>query len=334
MTSSETAPSDPARILPRSPRPAVTRVLIGAGIVLLIGAAVTLGFSIADDPFAELPDDPDIAANVAGTLPAEGESALEEPAGIAIRGNRVYVSDSAAGVIRIFDRYGRDKGSIALPATEGASSRPGAIALADDGRLAIVDSGRGEVVVVKARAAEEAEILFVLGDAEEGTAPIRPVAVAYADGEYYVVSSTEAKGRVYDREGVQVREVSLDPDSGIEYPGGLTVAGDTLWVADTKSGRVVGFNAEGEQVGEWPDTYTVPRGMARVGEGFAVADVLGQAVFVCDVEGIHTHVLNRETIPDLTLALPEAVAWDSAKSRLYVVDSAAGVVTALNIRVD
>lgn len=335
MTSEVAASTEAAPVPPRGARSGSRRVLIGAGIVLLVGAAAALGFSLVDDPFAELPDDPAVTANIAGTLPAEGEPALQEPAGIAIRGSRVYVSDSAAGVIRIFDRYGRDKGSIALPATEAAPSRPGAIVLADDGQLAVVDSGPGQVVVVKARAAEEAEILYTLGDAESGTAPIRPVAVAYADGEYYVVTSTEAKVRVYDREGVRVREVSLDPDSGIEYPGGLAVAGDTIWVADTKGGHVVGFNAEtGEVVAEWPDTYAVPRGMALVGDGFAVADVLGQSAFVCDAEGVRTRTLNSETVAGLTFALPEAVAWDSVKSRLYVADSAGGNVIVLNVRLE
>lgn len=334
LTSSGPAGIDETVGAPATARVPVKRVLIGAGVVLLLAAAVAIGFTLAEDPFAELPDDPGIIANIAGTLPAEGESALEEPAGIAIRGSRVYVSDSAAGVIRIFDRYGRDKGSIVLPASEAAASRPGPIALADDGRFAVVDSGLGQVVVVKARAAEDAEILFVLGDVEEGTAPIRPVAVAYADGEYYVVGSTEAKVRVYDSDGVPVREVTPDVTPPVEYPGGLLVSNGTILLSDTKSGRVLAFDARtGEMSAEWPDTYTVPRGLTVAGDGFAVADVLGQTAFVVDAEGVRTHVLDRETVADLTLALPESVAWDDAKSRLYVVDSASAVVVVLNVRV-
>lgn len=300
-----------------------------------MAAAVVLGSLLVEDPFATLPDDPEVTANIAGTLPAEGEPALEEPAGIAIRGSRVYVADSAAGVVRIFDRYGRGKGSIVLPASEGASSCPGAIALADKGRLAIVDSGRGQVVVVKARDAEEAEILFSLGDVGAGTAPLRPVAVAYDAGEFFVAGSAEAKVHVYDDDGLPVRDVTLEAAPPVEYPGGLLVSNGTIWLSDTKSGGVLGFDAQtGEMLAEWPDTYTVPRGLCAMGEGFAVADVLGQAVFVCDANGVRTHTLDRENVTDLTLALPEAVAWDSARSRLYVVDSAGGVVIALNIRVE
>ena len=141
-------------------------------------------------------------------------------------------------MIRIFDRYGADKGSIVLPAGEGAESRPSAIALADNGRIAVVDSGLGQVVVVAAKPAEEADVLFALGDATEGTAPVRPVAVAYADGEYYVVGSAEAKVRIYDSSGEPVREVDVEADPAIEYPGGLLVDDGMIYLSDTKSGRV------------------------------------------------------------------------------------------------
>jgi sugar lactone lactonase YvrE len=70
------------------------------------------------------------------------------------------------------------------------------------------------------------------------------------------------------------------------------------------------------------------------GDGFAVADVLGQTAYVCDSEGTRTHVLDRETVPDAALALPESVAWDGAKSRLYVTDSASGTVVVFNVRAE
>lgn len=335
LTSSEPAgliqPTEAARVA----HPWSRRILIGAGVVLLVAAAVAAGVTLANDPFASLPDDPDVIANVAGTLPAEGEPALEQPAGIAIRGNRVYVADSAAGVVRIFNRYGVDKGSIVLPAPEAASSRPGALALADGGRLAIVDSGRGQVVVVKAAAAEEAEVLFALGDAAAGTAPIRPVAVSYADDEYFVAGSAEAVVRVYDRNGEAVRELVLEAEPPVEYPGGLLVADGAIWLSDTKSGRVLSFDVQtGELLSEWPDAYTVPRGLATVGRGFAVADVLGQTAYVVGSSGVRTHSIDAESVAGLALALPEAVAWDDARSRLYVVDAAAGVVIALNVRLE
>ncbi len=317
------------------PRRWLPKILIAGGVLLLLAAAVMVGVSLAEDPFADLPDDPAVTVNLAGTLPAEGEVPLEKPIGIVMSGNRIFVADSGAGVIRVFDRYGRDKGSIVLPVTDGVDSRPSAMALADNGRIAVVDSGLGQVVVVAAKPAEEADVLFALGDATEGTAPVRPVAVAYADDEYYVLGSAETKIRVYDSAGEPVREVDVQADPAVEYPGGLLAADGTILLSDTKSGRVAVFDAEtGEAVGAWPDTYTVPRGLAQTDDGFAIADVLGQAVYVCDAEGVQTHVVNRETVPDATLALPEGVTWDDGKSRLYVTDSAAGIVLVFNIRME
>lgn len=335
MTSSESAEAGVIADTSASARLWKKRALIGGGIVLALAAAVAVGTLLSEDPFARLPKDPDVMANVAGTLPAEGVAPLEEPAGIAMRGNRVFVSDSAAGVVRIFDRYGRDKGTIALTAADGVASRPGALALAEGGRLAIVDSGQGRVVVVKASAADEAKVLLTLGSAADGSAPARPVAVACADDEYFVIGSTEAKVWVYDADGAPVREVTLDPARPVAYPGGLLVADGTLWVSDTNSGRVSGFDARsGAAVAEWPDAYMVPRGMTVVADGFAVADVLGQSAYVCDAEGARTHVLDRESVEGVALVLPEAVAWDSVKSRLYVADSAGGNVVVLNVRVE
>lgn len=316
-------------------RPRLRRVAAVSGIALLVTAGIAVGFTLLNDPFAELPDDPAVIANVAGMLPAEGETALEEPAGIAMRGNRVYVADSAAGVVRIFDRYGRDRGRIVLPAGDATASRPGALALAEAGKLAVVDSGQGRVVVVKARDAEEAEILLTLGDPAEETAPPRPVAVAYADGEYFVIGSTGGTVWVYGADAAPARTITLDPAKPVAYPGGLMVVDGTLWVSDTSSGRVSGFDAQsGTAVAEWPDAYMVPRGMTVVADGFAVADVLGQAAYVCDAAGTRTHVIDRESVEGLALVLPEAVAWDSVKSRLYVADSVGGSVVVLNVRVE
>jgi DNA-binding beta-propeller fold protein YncE len=311
------------------------RRLVAIGVVVAIAATTALGAYLARDPFADLPDDPSVTVNLAGVLPAEGEEPLIKPAGVAMSGNRVYVADAGAGTVRIFDRYGRDKGRIVLPGTNGAIAGPIAIAIDDADRLAVVDSGLGRVVVVTAKPAEEADVLFALGDATEGTAPVRPVAVAYADGEYYVVGSTEAKVRIYDSSGEPVREVDVKVDPAIEYPGGLVVADGSIVLSDTKSGRISAFNAEtGDVIGTWPDTYTVPRGLARAGVGYAVADVLGQAVYVCDADGVRTHSVSAEAVPDATLALPEGVTWDAAKSRLYVTDSAAGIVLVFNVRVE
>ena len=335
LTSNEPADIAVTTDAAKTPRRWLPNALIAAGVLLLLAAAIMVGVSLAEDPFADLPDDPAVTVNLAGTLPAEGAAPLEKPVGIAISGNRVFVADSGAGVIRIFDRYGADKGSIVLPAGEGAESRPSAIALADNGRIAVVDSGLGQVVVVAAKPAEEADVLFALGDATEGTAPVRPVAVAYADGEYYVVGSAEAKVRIYDSSGEPVREVDVEADPAIEYPGGLLVVDGMIYLSDTKSGRVATCDAEtGEAAGAWPDTYTVPRGLAQAGNGFAVADVLGQAAYVCDADGVQTHVVSSETVVDAALALPEGVSWDAAKWRLYVTDSAAGMVSVFNVRME
>jgi len=301
--------------------------------VTLLVVAIALGAHLTYDPFAKLPDDESVRVNLAGVLPAEGEEPLEKPLGIAMDGNRVFVADSGAGAIRIFNRYGRDRGAIVLADPSGAGSAPAALALTGDGRLAVVDGALGTVVVVKARADEKAEALFELGAAGDEDTAVRAISVAYDDGEFYVVGASGMRVMVYDDSGAFVREFGAEADDAQAHPGGLVVADGIVHVSDTKSGRVVMFDADsGEVVGEWPDAYSVPRGMVEVARGFALVDVLGQAAYVCDAEGARTHIVNAQTVPGAPLILPEQVAWDSLTSRLYITDSAGGSVVVLNVR--
>ena len=77
-----------------------------AVIVILAGVIVALsifGWPFGSDPWAKLPDDPSVIVNLAGYFPAEGETPLDSPAGIAISGRRVYVAESGPGRIAIFE---------------------------------------------------------------------------------------------------------------------------------------------------------------------------------------------------------------------------------------
>ncbi len=310
------------------------RRLVAIGVVVAIAATAALGAYLARDPFADLPDDPSVTVNLAGVLPAEGEEPLIKPAGVAMSGNRVYVADAGAGTVRIFDRYGRDKGRIVLPGTNGAIAGPIAIAIDDADRLAVVDSVSGRVLVLSAAASESPEVLFALGGEVPDAAPARAVSVAFVRREFYVADTADSSVKVYDEDGALVRQLGyVAGESSEEHPGGVMATADSVFVSDTSSGRVVELDSEtGDFVGEWPDTYTLPRGLTAVGDGFALADVLGQAVYVCDQAGARTHTINAEAVPEAEFGLLEGVAWDPAKSRLYVTDSVTHRVGVFNVR--
>jgi DNA-binding beta-propeller fold protein YncE len=285
------------------------------------------------DPFAELPSDPSVTVNYAGVFPAADEQPLDQPFGIAIRGRRVYVAESGTGSIRIFNLHGESRGRIVLPAAEESRAVPTAIALTDDGRIAVIDAITRNVSVFRARSDDSAEALFVLGEDDPATAPVRPMGVAFADGEFFVVDGGDPLVRVYDEDGRLVRALGEDLEQPIENPGGIAAVDGELLVSDTKSGQVAVLDgAEGGEVRRFPDVYVVPRTIASAGDGLVLTDVLGQAVYVTDARGARTHVIDSTTVPDWTPGLPEGVAWTPVKDRAYVTDNRSGHVWVFNVR--
>ncbi len=302
-------------------------------IVLACAALVAALFFAERDPFAELPDDPGVTVNYAGAFPFAGEEPLDEPFGIAIRGRSVFVAEAGTGSIRIFSLYGTSRGRIVLPASEDTSAVPTAIALTDDGRIAVVDAVARTVSVYRARKSEAPEVLAVLGAGDPGNAPVRPVGIAFADGEFFVVDVDERLVKVFDGDGVFVRALGERLGHPIENPGGIAAVGDEVLVTDTTSGRVAVLDARGgDETREFPDVYMVPRVVASTGDGFVLTDVLGQAVYVTDARGTRTHVIDRSTVQGEAPGLPEGVAWATVKSRAYVADNLTGHVRVFNVR--
>jgi len=306
--------------------------LVGAFVLACALLAAVLVFTDRD-PFASLPEDPSVTVNYAGSFPSAEEGPLDEPFGIAIRGRRVYVAESGTGSIRIFTLYGEPRGRIALPVSEETSAVPTAIALTDDGRIAVVDAVAKTVAVFEAKDDESPEALVVLGEDDASTAPVRPVGVAFADGEFFVVDADVRLVKVYDADGRFVRSLGEDIERPIENPGGIAVVGDEVFVTDTRSGRVAVLDrAEGGEVREFADVYVLPRGIAPAEGRFVVSDVLGRAVYVTDAEGDRTHVIDRGTVAERALGLPEGVAWEPVKDRAYVTDNLTGDVRVFNVR--
>jgi len=204
---------------------------------------------------------------------------------------------------------------------------PTAIALTDDGRIAVVDAVARTVGVYEAEDDESADVLFILGGDDPVAAPVRPVGVAFADGEFFVVDADGRLVKVFDEEGRFVRALGEDIAHPIENPGGIAVVDGEVLITDTRSGHVAVLGAsEGEEVQEFPDTYAVPRAITPAGDLFVLTDVLGGAVYLTDVQGVRTHVIDRKTVPGEAPWLPEGAAWTPVKSRVYVTDNLSGYV--------
>lgn len=315
------------------PRTLVTAMI---AIVVIAIIAVVVSLILGNHPgrvtLADLSDETTATVGFAGSFPAEEDAALANPLGIAYAGRRLYVAESDAGRVAIFDERGGRVGAIELAPAKGLPTvYPASIAVADD-RLAIVDNTAPRVIVVDAEPADPADVVITLG--ERGNAPVQPTAVAYADGEYFVADAGDKSIKVYDAEGAHVRTLGETLAPRLAFVGALEVGEAGLSATDSNAGRVVVIDPQtGVLRTTFPDRMTLPRGMAALGDGvLAIVDTFERSVFITEADGTRRSTIDAITVPDALLDSPRDAAWIDEDRRLYVTDATTGRVYVYNVR--
>lgn len=271
----------------------------------------------------------------AGSFPAQADPPLENPLGIAIIGERIFVSESDAGVIREFAANGARRQVITLPRDPGASTvYPSDMAAVGDDMLAVVDTASSRVLVVSITPADTAPI--VLGANAPTTAPLQPTAVARLADGIAVADGRDHLIKVYDMTGTYVRSMgaSLEPQLG--FVGGMVLVRGRLYVADSNAGRVVTINPEtGAQVGTLPRPIQLPRGIAAVDGGrVLVASTFDRSLSLYDLGGQMIASVTPDTLnldPMARLTLPKGVAWMASTRRAYMSDAGDGRIHVYNV---
>lgn len=265
-------------------------------------------------------------ASFAGVFPSEEETPLANPLGIVAEGGRLFVAESDAGVIGVFDPEGARLGDIVLAPESGMpTAYPSVLAIAD-GRLAVVDNAGDRVIVVDALPADPAEVRLTLGAGEN--VPLRPTAVTYADGEYLVADAADGTIKAYDGSGGYLLTLRSDALSSLGSVGGLAVADDGLVVSGSNAGRVAVLDLEtGKQKRTLGDSYKLPRALVELdGRRMAVVDTLSHAVYIVGADGSRLFSLDATSVPEGPLNSPRGAAWMQERSRLYVTDADLGRV--------
>lgn len=329
------AHSDDNACLPgKSPVRWVALGVLAMAVVALVGSVL---LPRVLDPWAPLSSDESVDADLAGYFPASDEQPLAKPLGIAIVGSRVYIAESGAGRVAIFTAGGKRTGEIVLRGAEGgAAAAPIAVEAAGSRKVAILDATSGSVLVYSTPFLwMKPRLLLTIGEADARTAPQRATAVAYSEDEYYVADAGSGSVRVYDAEGTFVREIASGLEPPIGYAGDMVVDGERLVIADSGSDRVVSVSLKTDgDVVVFPDAYALPRGVCSAEGGVAVGAVLGAAVYVCEADGLRTHVIDADTMADWPPSSPEGVAWHGAMNRLYVTEPDYGRVVIFNVRME
>ncbi|MHB1016870.1 MAG: NHL repeat-containing protein [Coriobacteriia bacterium] len=315
-----------------------TIVIAMLAIAAVVAAAVIASILLDPPPpgrvrLAELSDDSTATVGFAGMFPAEEKPGLSNPIGVTWDGERLFVAESDAGVVRIFDAEGGRLGSIVLAAAYGLpTAYPSVLAIAGE-RLAIVDNAANRVIVVAAEPAEPAEVAFTLG--EDDDAPAQPTAVAYAEGEFYAADAGDGMIKVYDDQGAHVRSLGKALEPALGFVGSIEVADGRLYVADSNAGRVLVLDsATGEQIAVFDDRYALPRVIDQMDKAhFAVLDAFERAAYIVTADGARIDAIDAESVPEGPMSSPRGAVWVDDGARLYVTDGALGRVVVYNVRV-
>ena len=163
-----------------------------------------------------------------------------------------------------------------------------------------------------------------------------PLGIDVAEDGTVWVSDVESRHRVLELEsdGTVVREIggakAAEEATGVavvlDYPNGVAVSEDEVWVSDSNNRRIVVFGRDGG-FRRVLQVDALARGMAFLPPSaeasglVVVADALAQDIAVWDQAGT---VLGRFGGPgtgDGELSFPNDIAADSSGERLYVADT-------------
>lgn len=317
------------------------------GVALTLVALAALALALMPPAQASVPgvggisDALRVRPQYAFSFPAPGAQPLIRPISVVAGKDRVYVVDSGAGHIRVFDDRGVDRavigsGTLDVPVYTARDAARG-ILYVTDRKLATVfrfDETDGSLLGP-----------LIPKPATEGTGSAEstawaPLGIDVADDGTVWVSDVLARHRVLvvEPDGTIVREVGGAQAAGettgvavaLDYPNGVSVGAEEVWVSDSNNRRVVVFGRDGafrrvlDVDGLARGIDFVPGEYAGANDGatlVVVADALAQDIAVWDASG---GVLGRFGGPGPgagRLAFPNDVDSGADGKRLYVADT-------------
>ena len=214
---------------------------------------------------------------------------LVKPYGLALKDGKIYVCDTVACTILVFDLQ-KKRGGYFAPQGEGLLQLPVNISIDEDGTRYVADTGRNQILIYD----KDGLYLGALGLKGE----MRPTDVAVTADRLYITDLKNHSVQVYSKaERKRLFSIPLDARAGGEKlfsPTNLAVdkEGGRLLVSDTGAFHVQVYDLEGKYLrtiggqGTGPGLFARPKGVAadRAGRCYVV-DAATQVVQVFDAEG-------------------------------------------------
>ena len=214
---------------------------------------------------------------------------LVKPYGVAVHDGRIFVCDTVAGVIEVFDLK-KSRADYFSPQGEGKLRLPINISLDADGTRYVADTGRNQVLIYGA----DGTFLEAIGKKDE----MKPSDVAVTADRIYVADLLNHCVRVYAKAGHELLfTIPTDAKATVGKlfsPTNLAVdqPGNRLLVSDTGGNVVQVYDLAGKYLrsighaGVAPGLFARPKGVAVDRQGLAyVVDAATQVVQIFDTEG-------------------------------------------------
>jgi tripartite motif-containing protein 71 len=329
----DTAAAGPDASAPQAPVASKRRrwLIVGLSIVtllVLLLALLSIWALHTRKPLTTLPgigkDVPHYAFSIYG---------MTQPLGVAVTksGNRIYVTESGGTrEVKVYDRSGKPVGALKPPKSTGAAHVPVYVAISPvNGDVYVSDRVAAEVYVYDS----DGKFLRTFqpkGDIGPGWAPL---GLAFdGKGRLYVTDVRADPHRVLVFDEDDTLERAIGVDDGLSFPNGVTVdAHGRIEVSDSNNGRVLVFDADGEQLaaitrGVGRGDLGLPRGATVDSNGLLyVVDTFNHAVRIYRVgtakSPLPTYIdsFGDEGTLDGLFEYPNGIATDT-RARVYVTD--------------
>ncbi len=172
----------------------------------------------------------------AGALDAPGIlSSISSPVGILVKGNRVYINDVSHHQVFVFDL---EKGSLVQVVGRGKGEAMGQLAYANfslllpDGALLVADSNNNRI--------QKFDTNGVAVQSWYGPLSLPRGLAADGKGNIHVASTMGGRMEIYSTSGQHMGGYDrfLGATQEFDFPTGVAVAGDRVYVADRGNGQV------------------------------------------------------------------------------------------------
>ncbi|MBI5596812.1 MAG: hypothetical protein HY928_12035, partial [Elusimicrobia bacterium] len=223
------------------------------------------------------------AGQASKTLALGGKKALNKPRGVAWAPNRIYVADTGSDLVRVYDGAGNLISSFGDKRRSLKLNKPSGLAVDPSGNIFVADANNKRVVKLSPAG-------FLLQEFGGKRFLEKPVAVALTGGKVLVADAHSGEVVVFAESGTLLRRLALplvvadthddehdDDDEEEARPMAIAAeASGAFWVADSKGGRVLRYDADLNLVQTIPG-FERPEGLAVSPSGACLAVVDAKA---------------------------------------------------------